>query len=183
MRDPAALTGRALRERDLVGEETWLGSEVYHDLGLPNGVAQILSASLASLPAGTGPFLAFFRAPDAPLSDDAVVQAYQRFLPHLQRAVRLRQRAGPPPLPGWSLAMLDQMAAGLFLLDGDGRVLHANEPRRAMLDKRDGVSLATVRSQVQSIFGRLGVRRQSDIVRLVAEVSALPGPDMAGCIG
>ena len=299
LRDPAALTGRAMRERDLVGEDTWLGSEVYHDLGLPNGVAQILSASLASLPAGTGPFLAFFRAPDAPLFDDAVVQSYQRFLPHLQRAVRLRQRAGPPPLPGWSLAMLDQMAAGLFLLDGDGRVLHANKPGRAMLDKRDGlllghgrlaaveraaadrleailractagrrragemrvprahghwllsacplsdgaslfdgvgqcrawawvsdpdadrpdlerrlqvifgltpaeqrvaaamltglttaeiaerhgVSLATVRSQVQSIFGRLGVRRQSDIVRLVAEVSALPGPDMAGCIG
>ncbi len=40
---------------------------------------------------------------------------------------------------------------------------------------RHGVSLATVRSQVQSIFNRLGVRRQSDMIRLIAEVSALPG--------
>jgi DNA-binding CsgD family transcriptional regulator len=293
LRDPAAIMNRVLRERDLVGEAAWLGSEIYHDLALPNGIAQILSASLGSTPAIAGPFLSFFRAPDAPLYDDAVVQSYSRILPHLQRAVRLRQQFSsvPEALPGWPLAMLDQIAAGLLLLDGEGRVLHANSAGRAMLAAKDGlvlshgrlgaidraaadrleailractagrriggemriprarghwllsacpladgtttfdgaghsrawvwisdpdakrpdvqrrlqvifgltpaeqrvaaamltglatadiadrhgVSLATVRSQVQSIFNRLGVRRQSDMIRLIAEVSALPG--------
>jgi DNA-binding CsgD family transcriptional regulator len=298
LRDPAALVNRVVRERDLVGEAAWLGSEVYHDLALPNGIAQIMSAKLESAPTAAGPFLSFFRAPDAPLFDDAVMQSYSRILPHLQRAVRLQQRfdAGPQPLHGWSLTMLDQLSAGLFLLDGEGRLIHANTVGRAMLASRDGlllnhgrlgaveraaadrldgilracttgrrvagemrvprarghwllsacplshaatmfngvgqcrawawvsdpgaerpdlqrrlqvifgltpaeqriaaamltgltsaeiadrhgVSLATVRSQVQSIFGRLGVRRQSDMIRLVAEVSALPG-GTAGC--
>jgi DNA-binding CsgD family transcriptional regulator len=259
-----------------------------------------MSASLDSVasPGGSdqsaGALLSFFRAGDAPLFDDAVVAAYQDVLPHLRRAVRLRQRlsAGLQPLPGWSVALLNQIAAGLFLLDGQGRLIHANTAGRAMLDKRDGlllrhgrvgavdrgaadrldailracvtgrtrggemrlpralgywllsacpladaatmfdavgqcrawiwvsapdahrsdlqrrlemvfgltaaeqrvaaamlaglttaeiadrhgVSLATIRSQVQAIFARMGVRRQAGMIRLLAEVSALPAP-------
>jgi DNA-binding CsgD family transcriptional regulator len=293
LRAPATVRNRVLRERDLVGEAAWLGSEIYCDLTCPNGIAQMISASLDSAAAGGGPFLSFFRAPGAPLFDNTVVQSYERILPHLQRAVRLRHQLSSSlqKLPSWPLEMLDQMSAGLFLLDGQGRVLHANTVGQAMLAGRDGlvvrhgrlgaidraaadrmdailrgcmagrrlagemriprasghwllsvcplsgvttmfdgidqcrawvwvsdpnadrpdlhrrlqvifgltpaeqrvaaamltglttaeiadrqgVSLNTIRSQVQSIFGRLGVRRQSDMIRLVGEVSALPG--------
>jgi DNA-binding CsgD family transcriptional regulator len=46
----------------------------------------------------------------------------------------------------------------------------------AEIADRHGVSLATIRSQVQAIFARMGVRRQADMIRLLAEVSALPAP-------
>jgi DNA-binding NarL/FixJ family response regulator len=36
------------------------------------------------------------------------------------------------------------------------------------------VSLATVRSQVQAIFARVGVQRQVELVRILGEVAALP---------
>jgi DNA-binding CsgD family transcriptional regulator len=36
------------------------------------------------------------------------------------------------------------------------------------------ISLPTVRTQIQSILGKLGVRRQADLIRLIAAASTLP---------
>lgn len=38
-----------------------------------------------------------------------------------------------------------------------------------------GVSLPTVRTQVQAVFSRIGVRRQAELVRILGKVAALPG--------
>jgi DNA-binding CsgD family transcriptional regulator len=38
-----------------------------------------------------------------------------------------------------------------------------------------GVSVATVRTQVQAVFSRLGVQRQADLLRILGAAAALPG--------
>ncbi|MDQ2803309.1 MAG: helix-turn-helix transcriptional regulator [Pseudomonadota bacterium] len=250
------LRGRVLRERDIVDEATWLGSEGYNDFCAPNGIGQILTAPLARMQQQRlPPILSFFRPPNAALFPDQSVKVLQRLLPHLRRAVRLRTTiAGQlAAVPGWVMALLEQVPFGIFLLDRNGRVLHANAvgritggelliPRpsgaawlmsacplslastglfgegacrawvcvtdptanRPDLARRLGalfgltlaeqriavallqglspaevaeghaVSLPTVRTQIQSIFGKLGVRRQSEMVRVIAGAAALP---------
>ncbi len=135
------LAGRALRERDIVDEATWLNSEMYNDLCAPNGVGQILTAPLAHKVAKVfPPILSFFRAPGAALFPDEAVGAVQGLLPHLQRAVRLRTTiAGQFALPSWTASLLEQLPFGVFLLGSKGQVLHANRVGRTVLDKRDGL--------------------------------------------
>lgn len=138
------LAGRVMRERDLVGEQAWLRSEIYNDLGVPNGIGQVLAAPLATeLERGPPPVLSFFRAPGSALFDDAAVRRYERLLPHLQRATRLRNAVAGQlaAVPGWTAALLDRLPAAVILLDGAARVRHANARARAILDARDGLRL------------------------------------------
>lgn len=166
------LAGRALRERDIVSEQVWLRSEVYNDLAVPNGVGQILTALLgpgtASQPA---PFMSLFRASGAELFPDEAVRRYERLLPHLQRAVRLREAiAGQlASVPGWTAALLDQLPAGVLLLDAAGRVVHANAAARTILDARDGFC---VRDGRPGAMAR-GTARHLDAV-IAASLSAQP---------
>ncbi len=68
-----------------------------------------------------------------------------------QRTQELRQRYRLTPA---ETAVLQELARG-----GD----------RAVIADRLGVSLATVRTQLTSIFDKTGVRRQADVIRLVME--------------
>ena len=43
-----------------------------------------------------------------------------------------------------------------------------------MIAEARGASLPTLRTQVQAAFGTLGVRRQTELVRLLGQLSALP---------
>jgi DNA-binding CsgD family transcriptional regulator len=250
-----------------------------------------MNLSTAAMPTDV-PFLTFFRPPGESAFEDDAVRSRENILPHVRRAIRLNNMIAAQlgTIPTWTATLLDQLPAGIFLLDGSGKVLHANSAGRAILSKRDGlvllnsrlvaaerntrasldrvvascasaepqggelrvpritgswllsvcplsrqcaaamgesrcrawvwisephlsaagltrrlgelfkltlveqrvaaalaqglvpadiaeqqtVSINTVRSQVQSVFGKLGVHRQAELVRLVAEVSGLP---------
>jgi DNA-binding CsgD family transcriptional regulator len=139
--DPASTMNLAKRERDAVGERAWLGSEVYHDHCLPNGISQIMASHIVNDVPG-GHILSFFRAPGAALFDDPVVRSYDCILPHIRRALRLRSSlASQMPAPGWTSMVLEGMAAAIILLDGNGRVLHLNAAARSLLDRKDGLLL------------------------------------------
>ncbi len=165
-RRPHEFAGRAARERDFVDERTWLGSEAYNEFCAPNGIGQILTAAV-----GDGgrdrppPALSFFRPPGAELFDNDAVRRYQRLLPHLQRAVRLREAVAGQlaAVPGWTAALLDQVPSGVLLLGQAGRVLHANAAARVMLDRRDGLLLR---------HGRLVAAQRLAAPRLDAVLSA-----------
>jgi hypothetical protein len=55
-----------------------------------------------------------------------------------------------------------RLAAGLFLVDGLGRIVHANVSGHGMLAKGD------VLRHLQHVFEKTGTNRQADLVKLVA---------------
>jgi DNA-binding CsgD family transcriptional regulator len=156
LRRPQDFLGRAVREQDIVGQEVWQASEIYNDLARPNGMHHVLSMNLSSTPAQAVPFLTFFRPPGTTMFDDAAASRCEAIIPHLQRAIRLNQRISVrrKTIPQWTATLLDQIPAGIFLLNGRGAVLHANVFARAIMNLRDGIAIKG---------GRLtAIGRQSD---------------------
>jgi DNA-binding CsgD family transcriptional regulator len=147
LRRPQDFLGRAVREQDIVGEQVWQNSEIYNDLARPNGMHHVLSMNLSTAQTQAVPFLTFFRPPGTLMFNDAAVSSCEKIIPHLRRAIRLNRliTVQRRDIPQWTATLLDQIAAGIFLLDGRGRVLHANRAARAILDRRDGLAIRGAR--------------------------------------
>jgi DNA-binding CsgD family transcriptional regulator len=143
LRRPQDFMGRAVREQDIVGERVWQASEIYNDLAHPNGMHHVLSMNLSSTAGQAVPFLTFFRPPGTAMFDDGAVSNCEGIIPHLQRALRLNEltRLRRKAIPKWTATLLDQIPAGVFLLDGRGVVLHANASAQAILGQRDGLAI------------------------------------------
>jgi len=143
LRRPQDFLGRAVREQDIVGERVWQASEIYNDLARPNGMHHVLSMNLSSMAGQAVPFLTFFRPPGTAMFDDGSVTTCESVIPHLQRALRLNEltRLKGKAIPKWTATLLDQIPAGIFLLDSRGVVLHANAFAQAIVTRRDGLAI------------------------------------------
>jgi PAS domain-containing protein len=83
-----------------------------------------------------------------------------RFLPHLQRALQIRQRLAEPDIAkGLAFDVLDRSATAALVVDRDARILYANREAERLL--RSGGDLA-------AIGGRLALRRCAPADRLMA---------------
>ena len=62
-------------------------------------------------------------------------------LPYLQRAARLRRSLSGrlAVVHGWTADLLEHLPSGIFLLDKDGRISHANGRGQVLLASRDGL--------------------------------------------
>ncbi len=139
------LTGRALRIPDLMDEASFRGSEFCNDFLRRHAIADVLSSVIAdpAMPAGNLPIISFFRPPDGPRFSHADARHMRVLLPHVQRALRLGTAIGrqAPEVPGWTGLLLEQLPAGILVIDGRGRLVHANRSARTILDRRDGLCL------------------------------------------
>ncbi|WP_395714264.1 helix-turn-helix transcriptional regulator [Reyranella sp.] len=64
-----------------------------------------------------------------------------RLLPHIQRAMEIRQRLAQSESGRYSLlAALDHMALGVILIARTGRIVHLNSAADAILDSNDGLT-------------------------------------------
>jgi PAS domain-containing protein len=168
LRRPQDFLGRAVREQDIVGEAVWQASEIYNDLARPNGMHHVLSMNLSSAQTQPVPFLTFFRPPGTAMFDDAAVASCEGIIPHLRRAIRLNRLISVErrTIPAWTATVLDQIPAGIFLLDGRGAVLHANRSAQAMASRRDGLAIKAGR--LISTGGRSGARLERAIAACVS---------------
>lgn len=82
-------------------------------------------------------FLGLLRPERVPGFGTEERRLYALLLPHFRRALWLQQRLA---LVGAQEAALDRLAFGLFLVDGQGRVLFANRVAQAALERRDGLA-------------------------------------------
>jgi DNA-binding CsgD family transcriptional regulator len=72
----------------------------------------------------------------------AEVRAIERYIPHLRRALRLRQLLGAAQGRSDALGQVCDMAPGAtMLVDGRGRLDYANRAASELLQARDGLSL------------------------------------------
>lgn len=93
------------------------------------------------------------------------IRLYQSLLPHLARAARLQRRLSfLQCLSSSSLAVLDEVPAGILLLDASGRILHANTAADAELRRADPLE-GRINGELRS---RGGIRSQRELAAVVA---------------
>jgi DNA-binding CsgD family transcriptional regulator len=134
--------GNVVTDDDLVPEEEFVQSRIYRehlrhlDIGrLCCGV--VFDMRPSAMPATV---LSAARELARPYSADEK-DAMRLLVPHLSRALGVMYRLRDADLKlAVSLAALDRLSVGVVLLDGRGRIAHANGEAERILDARDGLS-------------------------------------------
>jgi len=139
---------------DLVPEAVYRRSEFYQDFARHLGVYQLV-AGCVPLGGGSVAPLGLHRPEDARAFDDSDRQALQTLLPHLRRALQLRQRIGTRMDARLSVASLDALPTAMVVVEGDARILLTNRAAEKVLAdgaaihaSRAGPGLGTVRRLV-----------------------------------
>lgn len=120
----APLVGGWYLDRRDLGEAAMRRSEYYQDFMLRYGMASALCNRVAG-DGGMDAYLSLQRRPGQPHYSDAELAAFGQFIPHVQRAVRMRmhmQRLAERA--GIASVVLDQLRAPLLVLDAQGCILH-----------------------------------------------------------
>ena len=95
-------------------------------------------------------------------------------LPHLRRALQLGQRLSLSSVQNVALQALDQIAAGVIVLDGAGRVIHASGPAEAILQTNR--ELAVKGGRLWCRQPALNERLQSQIRDALETAAGRPAP-------
>ncbi len=113
-------------------------SAVYAEFLRPDSVEDILVAWLGDGSAGIS-HIVFYRNA---LFDQRHVRLLQRLAPHLRRALRTQERLIDVARRVEHLeASLDQIHAGVFVVDADARVLFCNRKGEAIAQEADGLAV------------------------------------------
>ncbi len=121
-----AATGAALLGQDLLSMEDYERSEIWWDFSRVHLDAfHIMGASVA-LSEGTLGIIGLFRNRDAAAFDEADRQRIDRFLPHLQSALRLRERLGAAAGQDLGFEILHTLEIGVVVARSDGSPVFAN---------------------------------------------------------
>jgi DNA-binding CsgD family transcriptional regulator len=113
--------------------------EFIRDWALPNGLGRLGGAKLFSA-ADSAVYLSVHREPGAPMFGQQGRAAFERLMPHLMRAERLRERMR---LLSHDVAVahatLDQLAAAAFVVDAQGGLHAANTQAEALFAEATSV--------------------------------------------
>jgi len=147
--DPwAAIASRTPRLQALLGPElvpqrVVLASEFYNDWGAPFGVCHVVGAVMPLDARATVTLGLALERPDAAGAfTEADRQRLNIVLPHLQRAVQLRQRLGHLEAQAQAgYAALDALPLGVVVAAADGAIVFANTAAEALARRDDGLRL------------------------------------------
>jgi len=196
---------------DFISEREMDRSEFYTDFLAPYDLRYFAVGSLFKR-AGRLALVAVHRTPRQGHVETADLAVLKRSLPHLGRALDLHLRLRDHDRRETSLrALLDRLPQAVAVLDGRGRLLHANPTARSLLAKEDGVALCKgrialadtraartlaailgdllkqdFRAELTAKGGRFAARRPSGKAAYMVTVHALAGAtrvfeDDAGC--
>jgi DNA-binding CsgD family transcriptional regulator/PAS domain-containing protein len=133
----------ALLGHELVSPQVVQASEYYHDYCVPFGVCHVVGAT-APLHTGASTMMvmAVHRPHDAPPFTNVEQQRLHVLLPHLQRALQLRQRLGHLEMQVHiGYAALEALALGIMVVTADGTVVFANAAAEALARRDEGLQL------------------------------------------
>lgn len=144
-------------------------SEIFNDWYRPNGLSSDSLGGVVLRRGGIASILGVYQPSSArPLERDDRELA-RLLMPHLARAFEIHCRLGKAGATADAvLGVLDQLAFGVILLDGAGRIVAANRRAREIASRKDGLLLC--RGEVRATRPP----DTSEIRRLVADVV---GPD------
>jgi DNA-binding CsgD family transcriptional regulator/PAS domain-containing protein len=122
---------------DLLDADEMTGSRFYREWARPAGIVDLVMTPLERSGGITALFGVFMHERDG-MVGSAVKRRMHLLSPHVRRAMSIGRVAAQQAQQTTSLSdAFDGLAAGLFLIDADGRVVHTNKAARAMLG--DGV--------------------------------------------
>src|SRR5215475_3861501 len=125
--------GEVASTTELVSYSDYVESRFYKEWAKPHGFVDSWHAILEKS-ATTSVHLIFWRKGKSDLESDATRDRMRLIVPHLQRAVMISNMVDHGKAEAALFGdTLDGIAAGLFLVDTNGRILHANASGHALL--------------------------------------------------
>jgi DNA-binding CsgD family transcriptional regulator len=119
---------------DVLPLREFLETPFYKEWMTPQGWGDVLSANLDKSPTSRAVFSVARHARDG-LVDDEMRQRMRLLVPHVRRSAMISKLINLSRVEAAAMAdTLDGLQAGMFLVDGAGRLVHANASGRAMLD-------------------------------------------------
>ena len=173
--EQAVITSRALNPED------FLGSRFAREWAQPAGLVDMVVAPIERRGSWAALFGVFRHERDG-LGDEAVRQRVSLLAPHIRRAVSIGDIIGEATGRADSFRdVVDGLAAGVFLVDAEGRLVHANRAAQALLGASTEIGAARLdRTGLRDLLPRAdGVAPQSAYIemadgqRLVAHVLPL----------
>ena len=105
----------------------------------PQALVDFLFSTLEKSSRGCTVFMTM-RHKDQGFFDDAAHQRFSLILPHVRRALLIGKVIETHKVKAAALAdSLDALASGMFIVDGTGRIVHANESGYAMMAEANAV--------------------------------------------
>jgi DNA-binding CsgD family transcriptional regulator len=168
--------GRIVTGDDLMSEAEFERSGFYQDWNRHLGIYYVVGAAFRIDQNTLGVF-GIHRPKGAEPYVEEDRQRVARFLPHLNRALRMRQRLEHVELArGASLDALDRLNSAVIVVDVNCRVLHTNSLADRMLSRRGHIRVCRGRLAVADANGG------SELMRLVGEAARTANgvPDVPG---
>ena len=162
---------------DLMAYDEFVQSRFFTEWVRPQGLVDFVSAVLDKSFASAALF-GVFRDKSDGLTDDATRERMRLIVPHLRRATAISGVVSARTGEAADLAeSLDGLSAGVFLLDTNGIIRHANAAGQAMLDAGD--ILKMVNGQLRA--SDAGADRQlGEAIATTIRGGATPGAKAAG---
>jgi adenylate cyclase len=125
--------GEVVAVADMIPYEEFVESRLFKEWGRPQGLIDGATAVLEKSATGLAAFTVLRNEEDG-IVDEAMRHRMQLVVPHLRRAVLIGRTIELKTAEADTLTdAFDALAAGLFLVDPTGRLMHANARGHAML--------------------------------------------------
>jgi len=136
---------------DLFTRDEWLGSRFYEEFMQPSGFADLIG--LMGLRSGNrAVWFCAARLGEAPSFSSADNQAFQLLSPHVCRTIKISHALDLRTMRSETLeTALDALSVGVFLLDSQARILHANRAGEEQV--RTGNALRVVNDRFSPVDG------------------------------
>ncbi len=130
---------------DLVPYDEFLQSRFYQEWARPQGFVDFVASVLDRSPASAALFGVFRHETDG-IVDDEARRRMRLIAPHIRRATLIAGVIDLRTIAAANLAeSLDGLSASMFLVDAEGRVVHANTAGHRLLDAADIFRIANGR--------------------------------------
>jgi DNA-binding CsgD family transcriptional regulator len=122
---------------DLIPYEEFLQTRLYREWARPQHLVDFVTAALDKSVTAAAMFGVFRHERDG-VVDDPTRQRMRLIAPHIRRAVLIGRMIDLKTAEVATLTdLLENIRSGMFLVDGEGRIVHANAAGHVMLDAGD----------------------------------------------
>jgi DNA-binding CsgD family transcriptional regulator/PAS domain-containing protein len=129
--------GEVFEGSSLVPHQEMQATRFYQEWLKPQGIVDVLVANLEKSGGSIAALAVRLTENDGPL-DGATVERMELIVPHVRRAVLIGKVIDWHKLESAALsAAVDALAAAVFLLNGQGGIVHANSAGRRVLERGD----------------------------------------------
>lgn len=154
---------------DILPREEFCRTRFFQEFLLPQGYMDGLFANMDKSATGCALFTVFFRMSDG-FVDDEMRRRFALVVPHVRRALLIGKVIDLKQVEAAALAdSLDTLASAMFLVDGTGRIVHANASGHLMVAEANAVRAPN---------GRLGATDPAADQALLDSFTASGGGDV-----